>query len=189
MSDIDYCNLELAARDAVSISRWLATVRLHCVVKTPGCVYSDLQFDRRYPIKYRVAAIAVPDIVSNTMSEVLERYRAREAFLGELDQSVRDVLIGSGVLHAGAWHTSDKHYMLGGRWRVSMTTCVRLGEMLIEATRVVARVDVRRELVQAVAALDRGLVEPAPLFEDEVSWLREHGYRWQSGVVDRGAAR
>ena len=70
-----------------------------------------------------------------------------------------------------------------------MTTVVRLSEMLVEATQVVAKIDVRRALVQAVAALDRGQVEPAPLFEDEVEWLRYHGYRWQSGVVDRGAAR
>lgn len=189
MDEFDYYKFTIDARAATSIARWLSVVRLHCMVRTPACVYTNLNMPNKFAIRYNVGCVPVPEVISNVMSEMLERYRAREAFLGKLDPVVKDSLIESGVLHAGAWCTGDQYYALGGRWRVSMTTCVRLSDMLVEATQVVARVDVRRELVQAAAALDLGPVEPAPLFEDEVSWLREHGYRWRSGVVDRDSAR
>lgn len=189
MNDFDYYNFVLDARGAESIARWLSVIRLHCFVKTPACIYSDLLFPNRFPIKRRMSCISVPDVVSNVISEMLERYRAREAFLSPMDPVVRGLLIETGVLHAGAWCTGDRDYVQGGRWRVSMTSAVWLSEMLVEATQVVTRLDVRRELVQAVATLDHGQVEPAPLHEEEVVWLRDQGYRWRSGVVDRGAAR
>ena len=189
MHEFDYYNFTIDARAATNIAKWLSVIRLHCIIKSPACIYTDLILPNKHAFKYRLGCIPAPEIVSNIISEMIDQYRAREASLGELDPIVRELLIESGVLHAGAWCTGDRLYALGGRWRGSMTTVVRLSEMLVEATQVVAKIDVRRALVQAVAALDRGQVEPAPLFEDEVSWLREHGYRWRSGVVDRGAAR
>lgn len=189
MDEFDYYNFVIDARASTSIAKWLAVIRLHCMVKTPACIYTNLKMPNKFLTRFQSGCVPVPDIVSNIISEMLERYRAREAELSPLDPVVRDLLIESGVLHAGAWYTSDLYYAQGGRWRVSMASPVRVSEMLVEAVQTVARCDVRRELVQALAALDRGHVEPAPLFEDEVDWLMSHGYRWKSGVVDRGAAR
>lgn len=188
MKEFDYYNFNLDARGLDSVCRWLSVIRCFCAVKTPANIYSNLEFPVKHFVKRNFGAIAVPEIVSNILSEMLERYRAREAYLGELDDTVRDVLVESGVLHRGAWRCGDKWYMVGGVWRVSAAAVGRFGELLVEAVHVETRYDVesiRRALVRAAAVIDRGHMTPAPLYDDEVKWLAENGWTWRSAHAGR----
>lgn len=188
MNEFDYNNFNLDARGLDQVCRWLSVIRCFCTIRTPASIYSDLEFPNRQQIRYNYSAIAVPDTVSNILSGMLEQYRAREAHLGELDDLVKDVLIEAGVLHRSAWCCGDKWYMVGGVWRVAGTVIGRFSEMLVEAVVAETRYDVvsvRRGLARAAAALDRGQVTPAPLWPDEVEWLRDNGHVWLSAHVWR----
>jgi len=188
VNEFDYYNFNLDARGLDQVCRWLSVIRMFCTIRTPACIYSNLEFPNRRLIRNNYGVVAVPETVSNILSELLERYRAREAHLGELDDVVKDALIEAGVLQRGAWCCGDRWYMVGGVWRVAGTVIGRFGEMLVEAVVVETRFDeasVRRALVQAAATLDRGSVTPAPLYDDEVQWLRDQGYVWLSAHVGR----
>ena len=184
MDDLSYYNFD--AREATSFAKWISVIRLHCIYRTPACIYSNLLIPNRFPIRHRMSCIAVPEQVSNIISEMLERYRAREAALSPLDPTVRDVLVNAGVLYDGAWMVSDRQYAAHSLWRISMVSPLRFSDMLIESIEAVTRMDVRRQLIHAVSILDRSQAEPAPLFDNEVEWLSDNGYKWRSGVIDRG---
>lgn len=164
-----------AIPDVIKCARWIAVIRLFCYARTPACIYSKIRTPYSHRVFRTTHVVPLPDYVSNLLCDLNKLHSAREAELG----------IGQDESHVFTGVSSSFKPRGVEPYGITTYTRLRLGASLVEAVaRVVGSPDlVRRALVEAVTVLGRGLEEPAPLWWDELKWLRSQGGQWLWGVI------
>lgn len=156
MSSFDYYNSKESISDC---AKWLAFLRLFCLVRTPACVYSCIKTPSSKKIGPSTYIVPVPDFISNILVDVFADVSAREAAIleagrssvtGEVATGVGDAVWTSGVV-ADAWGDGHVRGLLvecgalpvrvrqSSRFkpgvvrglRVTEATVVRLGALLV----------------------------------------------------------
>ena len=108
MSSFDYYNSNESITDC---AKWLAFLRLFCLVRTPACIYSCIKTPSSKKIGSSSYIVPVPDFVSNILVDLFADVSAREAAIleaggssvtGEVATGVGDAVWTSGVV-ADTW--------------------------------------------------------------------------------------
>lgn len=204
----DYYNSSETIQDC---AKWIAFIRLHCLIRNPFCVYSKIKTPSTKLVERNTGIVPVPDFVSNILAEFFTEVSAREAAIANAGRSSvteADVATGGGdaVWAPGSWMVREQllyddvvvpvRQRTSSRWkpgsvtglRVSESSVIRLGASCVQkcAESVRAEVGVMgRVLAAAVAQLGSGHIEPAPLWLDEVNWVESQGYTWQGPILVR----
>ena len=206
MSSFDYYNSKESISDC---AKWLAFLRLFCLVRTPACVYSCIKTPSSKKIGPSTYIVPVPDFISNILVDLFADVSAREAAILEAGRSsvtsegatgvgdavwawgdghVRGLLVEAGVLPVRVRQSSRFKPGVVRGLRVTEATVVRLGASLVDHSARALKVE-SDVLSKAVAAaceiVSRGLEPCAPLWLDEVNWIERQGYRWYGPMVVR----
>lgn len=157
MSSFDYYNSKESISDC---AKWLAFLRLFCLVRTPACVYSCIKTPSSKKIRPSTYIVPVPDFVSNILVDLFADVSAREAAILEAGRSsvtsegvlsngsscttgvgdavwawgdghVRDMLVEAGVLPVRLRQSSRFKPGVVRGLRVTEATVVRLGASLV----------------------------------------------------------
>lgn len=80
----DYYNSNESISDC---AKWLAFIRLFCLVRTPACVYSCIKTPSSKKIGPSTYIVPVPDFVSNILVDLFADVSAREAAILEAGRS------------------------------------------------------------------------------------------------------
>ena len=92
----DYYNSNESIADC---AKWLAFLRLFCLVRTPACVYSCIKTPSSKKIGSSTYIVPVPDFVSNILVDLFADISAREAAISEAGRSS---VTSEGVLSNGS---------------------------------------------------------------------------------------
>ena len=157
MSSFDYYNSKESISDC---AKWLAFLRLFCLVRTPACVYSCIKTPSSKKIGPSTYIVPVPDFVSNILVDLFADVSAREAEIleagrssvtsevatgvgdavwtsgvvadtGGVDSVVRDLLVECGALPVRVRQSSRFKPGVVRGLRVTEATVVRLGASLV----------------------------------------------------------
>lgn len=79
----DYYNSNESIADC---AKWLAFLRLFCLVRTPACIYSCIKTPSSKKIGPSTYIVPVPDFVSNILVDLFADVSAREAAISEADR-------------------------------------------------------------------------------------------------------
>ena len=108
----DYYNSNESITDC---AKWLAFLRLFCLVRTPACIYSCIKTPSSKKIGSSSYIVPVPDFVSNILVDLFADVSAREAAISEAgrssvtnDPAVIGASSATGVGDA-AWAWGDGH--------------------------------------------------------------------------------
>ena len=202
----DYYNSNESIADC---AKWLAFLRLFCLVRTPACIYSCIKTPSSKKIGPSTYIVPVPDFVSNILVDLFADVSAREAAILEAGRSsvtgeaatgvgdavwawgdghVRGLLVEAGVLPVRVRQSSRFKPGVVRGLRVTEATVVRLGASLVvhSARALGAEAAVVGRAVAAACELaSRGLEPCAPLWLDEVNWIEKQGYAWHGAMVVR----
>ena len=96
MSSFDYYNSKESISDC---AKWLAFLRLFCLVRTPACIYSCIKTPSSKKIGSSTYIVPVPDFVSNILVDLFADISAREAAISEAGRSS---VTSEGVLSNGS---------------------------------------------------------------------------------------
>ena len=96
MSSFDYYNSNESIADC---AKWLAFLRLFCLVRTPACIYSCIKTPSSKKIGPSSYIVPVPDFVSNILVDLFADVSAREAAISEAGRSS---VTSEGVLSNGS---------------------------------------------------------------------------------------
>lgn len=153
----DYYNSNESISDC---AKWLAFLRLFCLVRTPACIYSCVKTPSSKKIGSSTYIVPVPDFVSNILVDLFADVSAREAAILEAGRSsvtsegvlsngsssatgvgdavwawgdghVRDMLVEAGVLPVRLRQSSRFKPGVVRGLRVTEATVVRLGASLV----------------------------------------------------------
>ena len=152
----DYYNSKESISDC---AKWLAFIRLFCLVRTPACIYSCIKTPSSKKIGPSSYIVPVPDFVSNILVDLFADVSAREAAISEAGRSsvtndpavigassatgvgdavwawgdghVRDMLVEAGVLPVRVRQSSRFKPGVVRGLRVTEATVVRLGASLV----------------------------------------------------------
>lgn len=153
----DYYNSNESIADC---AKWLAFLRLFCLVRTPACVYSCIKTPSSKKIGPSTYIVPVPDFVSNILVDLFADVSAREAAIleagrssvtsevatgvgdavwawgvvadtGGVDSVVRDLLVECGALPVRVRQSSRFKPGVVRGLRVTEATVVRLGASLV----------------------------------------------------------
>ena len=152
----DYYNSNESIADC---AKWLAFLRLFCLVRTPACIYSCIKTPSSKKIGSSSYIVPVPDFVSNILVDLFADVSAREAAILEAGRSsvtnepavigassatgvgdavwawgdghVRDMLVEAGVLPVRVRQSSRFKPGVVSGLRVTEATVVRLGASLV----------------------------------------------------------
>ena len=154
----DYYNSKESISDC---AKWLAFLRLFCLVRTPACVYSCIKTPSSKKIGPSTYIVPVPDFISNILVDLFADVSAREAAILEagrssvisedvlnigassatgvgdavwtwgVDSGVRDLLVECGALPVRVRQSSRFKPGVVRGLRVTEATVVRLGPELI----------------------------------------------------------
>ena len=80
----DYYNSNESIADC---AKWLAFIRLFCLVRTPACIYSCIKTPSSKKIGPSSYIVPVPDFVSNILVDLFADASAREAAISEAGRS------------------------------------------------------------------------------------------------------
>lgn len=80
----DYYNSKESISDC---AKWLAFLRLFCLVRTPACIYSCIKTPSSKKIGSSTYIVPVPDFVSNILVDLFADVSAREAAILEAGRS------------------------------------------------------------------------------------------------------
>ena len=113
----DYYNSNESITDC---AKWLAFLRLFCLVRTPACIYSCIKTPSSKKIGSSTYIVPVPDFVSNILVDLFADVSAREAAISEAGGS--SVTSPDGILDASSatgvgdavWAWGDGHVRGGG---------------------------------------------------------------------------
>ena len=153
----DYYNSNESITDC---AKWLAFLRLFCLVRTPACIYSCIKTPSSKKIGSSSYIVPVPDFVSNILVDLFADVSAREAAILEAGRSsvtnapavigassatgvgdavwawgdghVRGLLVEAGVLPVRVRQSSRFKPGVVRGLRVTEATVVRLGASLVE---------------------------------------------------------
>lgn len=156
MSSFDYYNSKESISDC---AKWLAFLRLFCLVRTPACVYSCIKTPSSKKIGPSTYIVPVPDFISNILVDLFADVSAREAAILEAEGSsvtgevatgvgdavwtsgvvadtwgdghVRDIMVEAGVLPVRVRQSSRFKPGVVRGLRVTEATVVRLGAPLV----------------------------------------------------------
>ena len=92
----DYYNSNESIADC---AKWLAFIRLFCLVRTPACIYSCIKTPSSKKIGSSTYIVPVPDFVSNILVDLFADVSAREAAILEAGRSS---VTSEGVLSNGS---------------------------------------------------------------------------------------
>ena len=92
----DYYNSNESIAD---YAKWLAFLRLFCLVRTPACIYSCIKTPSSKKIGSSTYIVPVPDFVSNILVDLFADVSAREAAISEAGRSS---VTSEGVLSNGS---------------------------------------------------------------------------------------
>jgi hypothetical protein len=202
----DYYN---ACESRIDCAKWIAFVRLFCIVRTPACIYSKIKTPSTKLLQNNIGLVPVPDFVSNILTEFFAEVSAREAAIIDAGNSVtkknvatggggavwaessyvvRDLLVEHGALPVRPRLSSRFRVGRITGLRVTEASVIRLGatcaERCAESVRA-ERGEMGKTLAAAVSALSQRDVEPAPLWLDEVNWVESQGYAWHGPILVR----
>ena len=76
----DYYNSNESISDC---AKWLAFIRLFCLVRTPACIYSCIKTPSSKKIGHSTYIVPVPDFVSNILVDLFADVSAREAEIAD----------------------------------------------------------------------------------------------------------
>ena len=153
----DYYNSNESISDC---AKWLAFLRLFCLVRTPACIYSCIKTPSSKKIGSSSYIVPVPDFVSNILVDLFADVSAREAAILEAGRSsvtsegilsngsscatgvgdavwawgdghVRGLLVEAGVLPVRVRQSSRFKPGVVRGLRVTEATVVRLGPELV----------------------------------------------------------
>ena len=153
----DYYNSNESIADC---AKWLAFLRLFCLVRTPACIYSCIKTPSSKKIGPHTYIVPVPDFVSNILVDLFADVSAREAAISEAGRSsvtsegvpsngsscatgvgdavwawgdghVRNMLVEAGVLPVRVRQSSRFKPGVVRGLRVTEATVVRLGASLV----------------------------------------------------------
>ena len=152
----DYYNSNESISDC---AKWLAFLRLFCLVRTPACIYSCIKTPSSKKIGPSSYIVPVPDFVSNILVDLFADVSAREAAISEAGRSsvtndpavigassatgvgdavwawgdghVRGLLVEAGVLPVRVRQSSRFKPGVVRGLRVTEATVVRLGASLV----------------------------------------------------------
>ena len=152
----DYYNSNESISDC---AKWLAFIRLFCLVRTPACIYSCIKTPSSKKIGSSSYIVPVPDFVSNILVDLFADVSAREAAILEAGRSpvtndhavigassatgvgdavwawgdghVRGLLVEAGVLPVRVRQSSGFKPGVVLGLRVTEATVVRLGAELV----------------------------------------------------------
>ena len=153
----DYYNSNESIADC---AKWLAFLRLFCLVRTPACIYSCIKTPSSKKIGPSTYIVPVPDFVSNILVDLFADVSAREAAILEAGRSsvtsegvpsngsscatgvgdavwawgdghVRGLLVEAGVLPVRVRQSSRFKPGVVRGLRVTEATVVRLGASLV----------------------------------------------------------
>lgn len=157
----DYYNSNESIADC---AKWLAFIRLFCLVRTPACIYSCIKTPSSKKIGPSTYIVPVPDFVSNILVDLFADVSAREAAISEAGRSsvtnppavigassatgvgdavwawgdghVRGIMVEAGVLPVRVRQSSRFKPGVVRGLRVTEATVVRLGaELVIHSAR------------------------------------------------------
>ena len=80
----DYYNSNESIADC---AKWLAFIRLFCLVRTPACIYSCIKTPSSKKIGSSTYIVPVPDFISNILVDLFADVSAREAAILEAGRS------------------------------------------------------------------------------------------------------
>ena len=152
----DYYNSNESIADC---AKWLAFIRLFCLVRTPACIYSCIKTPSSKKIGSSTYIVPIPDFISNILVDLFADVSAREAAILEAGRSsvtsegvlnngsscatgvgdavwawgdghVRDMLVEAGVLPVRLRQSSRFKPGVVRGLRVTEATVVRLGASL-----------------------------------------------------------
>ena len=202
----DYYNSNESIADC---AKWLAFLRLFCLVRTPACIYSCIKTPSSKKIGPSTYIVPAPDFVSNILVDLFADVSAREAAILEAGRSsvtsegatgvgdavwawgdghVRDMMVEAGVLPVRVRRSSRFKPGVVRGLRVTEATVVRLGASLVVHSARALQTEVvtlGRAVAAACEVLSRGLEPCAPLWLDEVNWIEKQGYAWHGAMVVR----
>ena len=209
MSSFDYYNSNESIADC---AKWLAFLRLFCLVRTPACVYSCIKTPSSKKIGSSTYIVPVPDFISNILVDLFADVSAREAEIleagrssvtGEVATGVGDAVWTSGVV-ADTWgdgHVREMMVEVGvlpvrvrqsSRFkpgvvrglRVTEATVVRLGASLVDhgARALKVESDVIGKAVAAACEIVSRGLEPCAPL-----WLDEVNWIEKQGYAWHGA--
>lgn len=153
----DYYNSNESISDC---AKWLAFLRLFCLVRTPACIYSCIKTPSSKKIGPSTYIVPVPDFVSNILVDLFADVSAREAAILEAGRSsvtsenamlagassatgvgdavwawgdghVREMMVEAGVLPVRVRRSSRFKQGVVRGLRVTEATVVRLGASLV----------------------------------------------------------
>ena len=153
----DYYNSNESITDC---AKWLAFLRLFCLVRTPACIYSCIKTPSSKKIGSSTYIVPVPDFVSNIIVDLFADVSAREAAISEAGRSsvtsegvlsngsssatgvgdavwawgdghVREMMVEAGVLPVRLRQSSRFKPGVVRGLRVTESTVVRLGASLV----------------------------------------------------------
>ena len=152
----DYYNSNESIADC---AKWLAFLRLFCLVRTPACIYSCIKTPSSKKIGPSSYIVPVPDFVSNILVDLFADVSAREAAILEAGRSsvtndpavigassatgvgdavwawgdghARDIMVEAGVLPVRVRQSSRFKPGVVRGLRVTEATVVRLGAELV----------------------------------------------------------
>ena len=152
----DYYNSNESIADC---AKWLAFLRLFCLVRTPACIYSCIKTPSSKKIGSSSYIVPVPDFISNILVDLFADVSAREAAISEAGRSsvtndpavigassatgvgdavwawgdghVRGLLVEAGVLPVRVRQSSRFKPGVVRGLRVTEATVVRLGASLV----------------------------------------------------------
>ena len=154
----DYYNSNESVTDC---AKWLAFLRLFCLVRTPACIYSCIKTPSSKKIGPSTYIVPAPDFISNILVDLFADVSAREAAILEAGRSsvtsegilsngsscatgvgdavwawgdghVRGLLVEAGVLPVRVRQSSRFKPGVVRGLRVTEATVVRLGALLLE---------------------------------------------------------
>ena len=205
----DYYNSNESILDC---AKWLAFLRLFCLVRTPACIYSCIKTPSSKKIGSSSYIVPVPDFVSNILVDLFADVSAREAAILEAGRSsvtndpavigassatgvgdavwawgdghVRDMMVEAGVLPVRLRQSSRFKPGVVRGLRVTEATVVRLGASLLEHS--------ARALQTEAVALSRAIAAACELVSRGLEpcaplWLDEVNWIEKHGYAWHGA--
>ena len=206
----DYYNSNESIADC---AKWLAFLRLFCLVRTPACIYSCIKTPSSKKIGSSSYIVPVPDFVSNILVDLFADVSAREAAILEAGRSsvtndravaagalsatgvgdavwawgdghVRDIMVEAGVLPVRVRQSSRFKPGVVRGLRVTEATVVRLGASLV--------VHSARALGTEAAAVGRAIAAACEVLSRGLEpcaplWLDEVNWIEKQGYAWHGA--
>jgi len=176
-----------------NMAEWIVFLRLYCLIRGPACVYSKIATPMSHRIYRNIYIIPLPDQVSNLLCNLIEERDARELAVKEalcitekdkdsdLKQELKSLCNDFGIITEKL--SIDSTFKPRGcrPYGISKSTVVTFGEVL--GATLWRHMDVRKDIASALSRVDMSL-EPAPLWPDEVEWLKTKcGWYWDGPVI------